>query len=258
MSTIKNVNENPFAYTGETLDVLLPSGKVVTIRERNADDEDALSNPQDFDRGESIPKFLSRLVTSEKLTWESIQKWPIRDKYYLMFKERRWQFGDTMHFTYKFADGAVGYFDTDLKKYDWDFTKEAPAKGQPGYLECRIVKYKAYGETSMKLTTRSGREYEIDYLTGEGESKTLGMNMSSLTMNVRYQIRNLKVKMPDGKWFQPETYGMISGKDASELRTFMEENDPEFALDEEIVHPRTREVISISLFALTDFFFPRA
>lgn len=255
---VSNVNETDFmSPSAETIDILLPNNKLLTLRERNGEDEGILSTVGDYKNGNAIPKFLAAL-SNGALTALDIKQWPIRNKYYAMFKERIANFGSVVEWDHTFADGTIQRVGEELSKFDWDFTKGTPpAQGEEGYVAGRIIPY-PMGEDRYTGTTSSGKNYRFEYLTGIGEEKTLEVGMDALNLNTKLITRNFEVQVKTGTWMKVERFNIFTGKEMSEIRTTVELVDPDFSLNVYVKHPKGGATEEISLFGVPDFFYPRA
>lgn len=259
---ISNVNQTDFmGGAGATHDITLPSGKYIKMRERNGDDEDVISRTKDARDGMSIPNFLSKLIVSEPMTPAMILKWKVRDKYYLLFKERLLTWGDEMTFDHKFADGETHNFTEDLSKFDWDFTDpnaRAPKKGEEGYEMARILPYDSGENHMLEGRTSSGKNFRMKYLTSELENKTLGSTMDSLSINDKLRIRDFELQDAGEVWHKVEKFNMLNAKEMQEIRKVVLEKDGDFDLTVEVTHPTKGIIEYVSLMNLPDFFFPPA
>lgn len=258
---ISNVNETDFmGGAGTTYDITLPSGKSIKMRERNGDDEDVISRTKDARDGMSIPNFLSKLIMNEPTPPSTILKWKVRDKYYLLFKERLFTWGNEITFDHKFSDGETYNFTEDLSKFDWDFTDpnaKAPAKGEKGYEAARILPYDS-DKPVMEGRTSSGKNFRMKYLTSELENKSLAKDQDSLSINDKIRIREFELQDAKGNWHRIEVFNMLSARDMQEIRKLLLEKDGDFDLTVEVKHPNKNIIELVSLMNLPDFFFQQA
>lgn len=255
--SISNVNPAQFEASTITHEVILPSRRKVTIRERNGEDEESLSNVGDFTNGTAVPKFLARLTG---LSYEEIQKWPIRDKYYLLLKERILSIGSILTFVHRFSDGSEQAFDEDLSGYDWDYSKPFPKEGEINYKPGRALPYPEYSKPdSFKFEgrTASGKNYRMLYLTGEKEISTLGIDQSTLNSNKQFTLREFEVQLDNGLWVRMERFSSFTARDMAEFRNSVQANDQDFNLSVIVKHPKSGLVEETSLMTETDFFLPR-
>jgi hypothetical protein len=252
---VSNVNETDFMSVGPTYDVLLPDNQIVTLRERNGDDEDVLSKVEDFQKGTGIPKFLAGLIQGNKLTWQEVQKWKVRNKYYLMYKERMANFGSVVEWEHEFVDGTKVMFEEDIARFDRNFTEKLDPEAD--IVEGQIVPY-PIGYDKIEGKTSSGKKYRCDYLTGEGEIRTLDKTVNTLSINERLRVRNFELQMADGTWKLVEKFSMLTAREMSEIRTLVDDNDPMFDLRVTVRNPKDGTPEEVSMFQLATFFFPRA
>lgn len=255
---ISNVNDSDFMGASNTFEVLLPDNNIIKLRERNGDDEDALSRNKDFSEGNSMAMFLAKLIISKPTPVSEINKWPVRCKYYLILKERIQTWGKDIEFEYMFENGDKFMFTEDLSQFDWDFTQgPPPKKGDKDYNEQRIVPYPV-GKTMMEGTTSSGKNWRAKYLTGEGEMKVATKTIGDLTINDKLRIRDFELQHSDNSWVKIERFNMLSAKDMAEIRSRVVAEDPDFSMTIELKHPSKPIIEYVSALALPGFFFPKA
>ena len=189
--SIQKINEEAAVFgmiDGPVLDVKTPDGFTVTIREWNADDEDAISKLKDNDDGTAVYKFLAGIIlyvegSPVKLTWQDVAKWRVRTIYYLLFKSRIFTYGTKVMWDHKFRDGETVAQVEDLKKYDFDLSKgNPPKKGELGYSEHVIQPY-ATTDHWVESQTSTGKKYRWKHRKGEDELATRNMDPNNLSIN---------------------------------------------------------------------------
>jgi len=250
---ISNVNPEQFDISSRTLEVYLPHHLTVTIRERNGEDESILSRMEDFTSGIAIPKFLSSILVEPKLTPQEIQAWPVRSKWYLMYKERMWQYSSLVSwdqsFDYRGQVFSVPY-EEDIQWFDRDLKN-----GQEVEKEGQII---AYPKDSKHIihTTASGKVVRMNYLTGEAEQFLLeSKTMDNLDINDRLRIRNFELQDNKGTWHKVDRFNMFTGRDMQEIRKYLEGADPDFNLNVSVKNPKTGDVTQVTLMQILSFFF---
>ncbi len=246
--------------------VYLPDGFVVTIRERNGEDEDILSKVKDNKDNTAINNFLASIIVDPKLTPQQIGEMKIKSKYYLLFRSRIQSLGSKVIFKHTFTGDEdktkEAYFEEDLNNWDWDFSKpieEFPLKPEDaGYFKYKCKPYPKDSKEKevFELTLASGKKCRMKYLTGEGETKSLGKQMGELTINDKLRVREFELQMNSGNWEKIERFNMMTAKDMAEIRVKLEEMDNQFDLAVETVNPLTNQQEFISMFLKEDFFFP--
>lgn len=263
---ISKVNESDMFRIGPTETVYLPDGFIVTIRERNGDDEDILSKVKDNKDNTAINNFLASIITEPKLTPKQIGEMKIKNKYYLLFRSRMQSLGAKVVFKHTFTGDEdktkEAFFDEDLPNWDWDFSKpyiDFPFKPEnPGYFKYKCKPYPdgTREQDMFESSTTSGKKYRMKYLTGDGETKTLKKQQNELSINDKLRVRDFQIQMSSGAWQTIERFNMLSSRDMAEIRTKLEEMDSPFDLMVETVNPLTGSQEFISMFLKEDFFFP--
>ncbi len=256
----KVINEMDMFQMGPTLTFHCPSGNEVTIRERNGEDEDILSKQRDTKDGSSINRFLSAIMVDPKLPEQSIQQLPSKDKYYILMKSRMQSLGNIVSLEYTFQKETVPvHFEINLMDYDWDFANpNFPKEGDENYFKYRCTPYPKEINESPEFTLElsSGKKVRMHYLTGVGESKTLGKAEGDLSINDRLRIRGFQVQGNSGEWMTIERFNIFSSREMAEIRSRLFQMDTPFDLIAELTNPKTGVIEAISLFQTEDFFFP--
>src|SRR5882757_6071304 len=90
-------------FTGDEHEITLPSGKMVTIRESNGEDDGILSKIKSAQDGSNIYNYLANIIlkdhdTQDKPLAADLMEWLSNDKYYLLFKQRIINLGPTFTF----------------------------------------------------------------------------------------------------------------------------------------------------------------
>lgn len=262
---IKEINDQDF-FGGNVITekITLPSGKQISIRERNGEDEEILSNVGYSKDGTSFIRYLAQIIVEPKQTISEINDWRIADKYYALFKSRIQSFGPEMYWNHEFQDGSEAFIEEDLTKYDFDFSKgleNYPKEGSKGYNSEMIKPYpdfelgKGASHLYFEFKSASGFDCRMRFLTGNLEKETLGMQENNLNINTKLTLREFEIKK-GSSWVKIERFNFLTSKDMMSIRRALEEHDPEFSLNVKVNSPKENPEL-ISLFHVKDFFFPR-
>jgi|SRR6478609_5110199 len=246
-----------------TLDFTLPSGNTLRIREQNGEDDDILSKVKDNRDGSAMHNFIAQIILelngqAVKLTAAEVAKWKLRDKYFTLFKSRKFSLGDLVIFDHKFMDGTTIGFEENLTQYDYDYStlsvKSMPKKGESGYNSLLAQPY-PNGKDSIEHTLTSGKKIMYDFMTGVYEGETLTRDEATMSINDKLRYRKFKL-FHEGKWEVIERFNMFTSREMHEIRTHLEVNDPDFTLTSVVKNPDTGMNETISLLMVQDFFFP--
>jgi len=254
-----NLEELSKVY-GKVFESTLPSGDKVVIREQNGEDDDVISNVSDFKNYMALNNFLAGVIVHHSrygniITPEMIKKMPLRDKYISLLLTRIFSFGDELNFSWEWPDSKKPdeYFE-DLNIYIWDYSKDFPKPGEEGYDKHRVEPYITNPYEYISLTTRSGKNLRMRFLTGETEEYILKLDESQKSRNQDFKARLLEIELPDG-WQMVQSFKTFSPKDMQDLRKAAQVDTP-IALTTDIKNPRTKEELEIDITSLEDFFFP--
>ena len=230
-----------------TMTVILPTSRKVTIREQNGNDEDVISRVGDSSNNTAIAKFLAGIIIEPKTSWQQVMKWQSQDKYVLLLQSRIFNLGDTLSFKHTFEDGTEETFEEDLSVYTIDNTdnKYAP-KSYPLGLE-----------TEVEFTTSLGKVVKYTLLNSDGEAYNMGKPEGSASRNDIFRCRFLSVKDHNTKsgWKVVEKFYDFKPIELSEIRKNIMENDPTFDMLMEISHPVSNQKVLVPMIQYTEFFF---
>ena len=248
---------------GQTLDLLLPSGRKMIIREQNGDDDDILSNSglqKDLsNQNEFIKGIVIKADTpSGKLSDTDIDNMLLKDKYYIMFASRIHSIGKTVHFEYDWKkDGGKQGYDDDISLYIWDFSTEYPNKGHKDYLESRMEPYTENASSTQYIQTTSGKELSFECMRIRDEKDMLKMKISEITKNKELTQRSLKLKMSNGEYKTIQNFRFFSKKDMIEIHRKVNTIDAPFMPLSEIESPEEGvPAILYPIISSSNFFFP--
>lgn len=242
----------------------LASGRVISLRESNGEDEGVLSNYGDSESGRNIPGYLARVIVDEKDGWRNpyttadIMLWGINDKYHAMLISRIHSLGSEMRFKWEFDDDRDKFptLVEDLSLYDWDFSKGAPPKeGEPGFFYERIKPYPMGMQEKIELMLSSKKQVRYTILNSIGEKKALDKDQASLNRNDMFLLRNLEWRNEQDMWQPIENFNIFSSREMAEMRRDVEKNDPTFTMRMELKSPLGK-LSYIPIIKVSDFFFP--
>lgn len=248
--------------SGNTCKVILPSGKVVTLREQNGGDDETVSLMSNAVSGTNVSKFLAGLVLEDseignnKPSYGDIEKWKLSDKYYAILKSRIHSIGDMVNFDFKCPQvgckSKLTPYTEDLTLLDSDLSQPPPEKDYNPY---KIKPYPYRSDTHREFTLSSGKKVRYEYKTSKSEQKLLEMDQNSISKVTEFTVRNLEIFTGD-KWVLVTAFSGFSAKDMKELRKDVSINDPQFEAISEVTCAQCGTVHKIPLIAQRDFFFP--
>jgi len=250
---------------GQTKELLLPSGRTLTIREQNGHDDDVLSSVPDSKDLSNIDRFISGIVveapftSSKVLTLNDVKNLLLRDKYFILFASRVHSIGSEISFVYDWGkdNGGEIPYKEDLTNYLWDYTEEFPSKGMPGYFKDRIEPYPENAYSTQTFFLSSGKELSFNCLDGHGEKYLLALPIESLTKNVELKARNIAVKGQDGKFVKVDNFTFFTKKDMMEIHSYIDNFDRTFRGLTEIRNPVNGQYVDYPIMQSQDFFYPQ-
>jgi hypothetical protein len=248
MKQTKDVNPSELPEFEKT-DIILPSGKVVTIRESTGEDDDILSKRDD--KLEHLNKFLARIVVDPDMSTNDVKKLLVRDKYFLLLKSRIFSLGSELLFTHTFSDGTEADIEEDLTIFDHDYSEEwnPDSKAPRPYIT---------DDPTVEFNLSSGKICRYEYLTGLHEKSLLDnkeITLTNLNINMMMTVRKFALKINDS-WALVQRFNMLKSREMAEIRKHIERNDPEWGALMSIPHPNGGPTEYVSIFQVPDFFFP--
>ena len=246
-------------FKGATTEITLPSSRVVKIRETNGEDDEILSSWNDAADGSNIDNFLSAIIINDsvlggKPTPEDISKWPINDKYALLFKQRVFIYGHELKFKAKCTEEKCGQeyiYTEDLSKWDNDLSKDS----KKPISSIALRKYPMGLSPQVEFTIASGKKLRYSIVTGELEKKAL--ELKDMTKNSPLIIRGLEIENK-GEWIPVTHFAGFSSKEMLEIRSNVKENDLQFdpMVNWNCNNPLCKKEYSVPLFQIGTFFYP--
>jgi len=249
---------------GNTTDFTLPSGKSVTIREQNGDDDDLISNAHYAKNGSHLNHFISAIVIStditptKRLTPEDVMKMKVRDKYAILIKSRCFSIGKEVQFEYDWGsdNGGKVLYTEDLEQYIFDYANpEYPEIGHEDYFEYRIRPYLDGDASIRELELSSGKKVRYEYLNGVSEKYLLELPTIKMTKNAELKARNIHQES-NGEWIKVQSFKFFNSTDMRELRDDVKMYDPDTTLISELENPKNEAIEFFPIILAPDFFFP--
>lgn len=261
------VQETGPIFYGQEREIVCPSGRVLTIRETNGEDDEILSRLSDANTGDNVYKFLASITLMDsflkkKPLFKDVQQWPSNDKFGLLFKQRLINHGDILNFeTTCPNDRCVDHlgnrtktpYQEDLKKaFDDDLANPQYDGTSP---KNRLSLYK-YGDAKEHVfTISSGKTLRYKILTGELEKMQLAMPLDATTRNTKLIIRELSLMLKN-EWVLLTTFHALSSREMSEVRSEIDKGDTTFDPEVEVTCPKCKLQYTIPLFSIPTFYFP--
>lgn len=257
-------------YEGAKLTFTCPTGRKITIREKNGDDDDILTpiverkHPEDVIN--AINEYVMALVRHDSLTGkeyitlEDVLNMDLRDKYYILLKSRIHSDGNELKFEHTCRNSRCGHKDIykeDLNIYDADLN---PKKYQKSDFEYQIFPAPLGSKTEEELLLPSNLKVKYDMMTGKGEIKILDLvgdnpEKAKISKNLDYLARNLQV-FHEGKWQPVYSFAIFGSKDMKVLRNSVDTNNAQWSMLSELECPKCGNKHLVALTNIEDFFFP--
>lgn len=247
-------------FTGEEHEVHLPSGKIVTIRESNGEDDGILSRVKDASDNANLLNYLSSIIiqdhdTKEKPSAGDILDWLSNDKLYLLFKQRIINIGSEFVLVNTCANDKCKektQYIEDLSEMDGDLSqKDYTPKGN------QIYKYATGKKKTIEFTTSRNNAFQFDLMTGVLEKKNLDVRDDDRDINAILTARNIRF-FSGGKWIPLFEFRRFPSKEMNELRGYIMKNDKLFEPRVNFACPKCQTPYSAILFNVPVFFYPGA
>lgn len=247
---------------GDVIELTVPSGYKVIIRQQTGEDDDVISNPDGAFLGQTLNKFVQGIIIKSEFSdnkspsYQDIENMKLCDKYFVIIASRIFSLGSVVKFEYAWDDGTVAEYEEDLNNYIWDYEQPFPKRGDLDYSEFRIPPHSQGTKRDMEFKISTGKTFKFDFMNGVGEKYLMTLPTSQLTKNAELRARNLQQKMGD-KWVVISNFKPYTAREMVEIRKVIFDNDPIVQIITEIPHPKTKDTIQYNLLGSVDFLFPR-
>lgn len=249
-------------FQGKLKEVVLPSGRIVEIRQHNGDDEAILSTNND----DNLILYLVSIITKGgkgkdgKCTVEEVKTWGVKDKYYLVFAARVHSIGGVMKFKHnekvEKANGTSYINETayeeDLTRFMFDFRNIDHYEKTHEY---QVTPYPQGTTPIIELTLSSGKELRYRIMDSELETDATRIPPDKVNKLTPFTSRKLEMRM-NGDWKYVTFFSNFSPQDLIELRASIKQNDTLFEPISEFESPVTGRKFSMSLMTSPAFFYP--
>lgn len=255
-------------YEGKSKDITLASGLVLTIREKNGDDDDILSDSSSKDIPhrvmiDNLNKFVSSIVIKNHatgnpyITLDEVKALKATDKLQVLLESRIHSDGPELKFLHKCSNEDCKSHDNKLE-YDCieDLAKYLPSSEEP--FEFKIQKHPHGQKPGMELTLSSGKKVRFQFLTAGSEYKGLEMAEDSSIRrgkNLDLLLRDLEV-FDGSSWNLVGSFAIFSSSEMREIRNAVKTNDPQWPMVSEFKCPSCKNTEYIPLILIPDFYFP--
>lgn len=244
-------------FKGKSMDLLLPSGKLVTVRECNGDDDDIISDQTNSEDGTNIHAFLSSIIIKDhdinkKPSVGEIAEWLENDIYGLLLKQRIFNHGPELKFTNTCQTPSCNKlestYEENLKIFDADMGDHdfKPASDQ-------LRRYPLGSTKEVEFTTSSGKKLKYSILTATLDKKSL--DLTRVTKNSALLMRELHIDTK-GNWVKVTHFAMFSTHEMAEIRSHIKKNDLIFDPQVTFSCPKCKTPYSVSLWRISSFFYP--
>lgn len=245
-------------FAGDEHEILLPSGKIVTIRETNGEDDGILSKIKNAKDNTHIYNFLANIIikdhdTNDKVMASDIMDWLINDKYYLLFKQRIINLGSEFKMRHVCENETCkkqSDYTENLLEIDGDLGSKDYKPGPN-----QIAPYEFGKAREVEFTSSRKNKFKFDCLTGNLEKKDLDIPNGDKDVNNGLIARNVQV-FENGTWIRLFNWGKFPSKEMVELRTFVYQKDKPFEPLVSFICDKCNTPYQVSLFYIPAFFFP--
>ncbi len=243
-----------------TIKFKTPSGMEVTIREQDGGDDEIISKMKNATDGTAVNKFVASITVEPKVTANDVLKWKNKDKYYVLYRSRRFSLGDEITYKHNCSSqqcNKESNYDEDLKPFDFDFSDP---NALPSGFKYQVTPYVNKEKTTREITLSSKKRIRYKYLDGLSEKALLALPKEEFSKNTELIVRNLEwyqeAGEEGGKWIKVQNFKIFSAIDMREIRADVKEQDMPFEAISEAKCPYCNTVDGISLLSQPDFFFP--
>lgn len=244
-------------HLGKTEVIVLPSGRKLTIRESNGDDDAILSNMGNTVTGQNVYNFLANIIVQDPIKpilTTDIVLWPLNDRNVLLFKARIMNYGHEFKFSHidpEDADKREDGYTEDLKDLDGDL-------GDPNYTPKKngIFLYPKGNLEVIEFSISSKKKFRIKILNGILEKESLDVPEESLNRNSPLLQRHIEWVNDKGQWERIFKFNKFTSREMSEIREAVNTLDPQFNPTVIFTNRYTKKLFRVPLMSIPTFFFP--
>lgn len=240
--------------------ITLPSGRVIKMREPNANDEGVLSNVELARDSSNVINFLANIVMEDsflgrKPLVEDIKEWKRNDIYWAMFKQRVIYSGFDFIFNHECYNRDCKHkfvVEEDLRMMAGDFEELSDEDNKK--VKIWVPGYPNKEKTEITFTTDK-RTFRFKNLTLPMENAMLKISASETNINAPAMARELEELIND-KWVLVKDFGGISRSINKTIRTQIKKEDTQFLPNITIDCPKCEMAQDISMFTIPGFYYP--
>jgi len=263
-------------YKGEEREFITPHGKTLTIRDRNALDDDCLGNPKYITNNTSLRHFTTRIVTEVErvpvnLKLSDISHWSDGEIYYIFLQSRIHTNGSEYVFPHICSNSECHlsknrletHYDVNLNNYTIEASTDPDINSEAEYKFKSLPKPAddGYIKFTLNLKNKDGSPNDIQFrLRYQDEQSTVKLSRlieKSVLLDI-YVARGLECQRPDGAWIplsRPDLAHFPASLNTIAFKTIME-YDPTPYLLTNITCVSCGVVEVITLFNIKDFLYP--
>lgn len=251
---------NEAIFTGRETTAVMPSGRVITFREPNGDDEEILSNSTYSKDNTNLINYAASLITKDssiphKPLVSDIMKWHANDIYYFMLQQRIAAHGNILKYKHVCVNDKCEIHN---KEQDYEYTLDdflLPAKDkEPTKDQARV--YPLGMNTMANFILSSEKSLRFKILTVELEKNILAIPEAAYTKGTPLIVRELEINKGGEKWELVKYFGVFSAKEMAEIRGHLKKTDPKFDPQLMFDCPKCRTPYIMPLFSTPAFFYP--
>lgn len=259
MQPVTKQNELPM-YSGKLTTHTLPSGRIITIREINGNDESVLSSMSSAMEGDNFHKFISNLIVDENKvhTVEELLEWPISDVWALIYKARVINHGPTLEFKNQCQNPMCKHiteYEEDLRIFDKTLFELNGEKIPENYVEPEscLKPYPAKG--NLVEFTINSQTFRFKLMNGAIQKASIANQATDTNKNTKLIQRQLEVNK-NGEWEKVLTFHPYSVRETAIMRSKVDEFDIMFNPTIEVTCGNCKQPAVVEVMPLPSFFWP--
>jgi hypothetical protein len=234
----------------ETTEAKLATGRLIKMKEANAEDEGILTRIGYKSDNTSIARYLSSLIVevngeAKKLSYSEIMEWPLADKYLALIHSRIFNCGNELEFKYKFPDEA-----------EFTFTQHLDEFLDPLKKGCKPYPFQE--EAKFDLQTKTGKFIKYKLLNSYGEKLIAQKERDNVSTLDILKSRFLEWD-PQGNtaFITVENFRDFTVRESIEIRQHIADHESNLDLYMELKHPTDPKYNTyINLLDIPDFLAP--
>jgi len=255
----------------DTTILTLPSGREITMKESNGEEDAALSRVGDVQQNLHFPRFLSLVVVADSFIGNRTPdfdyistEWRPNDILAAILYWRIWTYGKEMNFKHTFSSDLnkleisflqdLTEYLVDYKKYHSLTEKEDKIKFLASVPSNAIPPYDIPQISEIELQIRENLRVKYTLSNWLAGKELVGRKaVEDINDNDMLLMHNISASLDDKPYMPMNTFGILKSPEKKSILKSIRANDKNMDLTVEVTHPNTKAKEELPLIQMEDF-----